>query len=79
MSPEARRYRGCSTLERVIGRLKEGFGERHVRVHGHGKVMCHLIFDILALTVEQVMRLTPARDPAFGARYFPLQKVSGVG
>ena len=56
-SPEARRYRERTTVERVNGRLKEEFGGRHVRVRGPGKVMCHLMFGILALTVEQLMRL----------------------
>ena len=58
LSPEARRYRERSTVERVNGRLKEEFGGRQVRVRGPGKVMCHLMFGILALTVEQLMRLT---------------------
>ncbi len=57
VSPEARRYRERSTVERVNGRLKDDFGERHVRVRDHGKVFCHLMFGILALTVEQLMRL----------------------
>ena len=57
LSPEARRYRERSTVERVNGRLKDEFGGRHVRVRGPGKVMCHLMFGILALTVEQLMRL----------------------
>ena len=57
-SPEARRYRERTNVERVNGRLKEEFGGRHVRVRGPGKVMCHLMFGILALTVEQLMRLT---------------------
>ena len=58
LSPEARRYRERTNVERVNGRLKEEFGGRHVRVRGPGKVMCHLMFGILALTVEQLMRLT---------------------
>ena len=58
LSPEARRNRERSTVERVNGRLKEEFGGRHVRVRGPDKVMCHLMFGILALTVEQLMRLT---------------------
>ena len=58
VSPEARRYRERSTVERVNGRLKDEFGGRHVRVRGPGKVWCHLMFGILALTVEQLMRLT---------------------
>ena len=56
VSPQARRYRERSTVERVNGRLKDDFGGRHVRVRGHGKVYCHLMFGILALTVEQLMR-----------------------
>ena len=58
VSPEARRYRERTTVERVNGRLKEEFDGRHVRVRSPGKVMCHLMFGILALTVEQLMRLT---------------------
>jgi hypothetical protein len=33
------------------------FGARHVRVRGHAKVFCHLMFGILALTINQLMRL----------------------
>ena len=58
VSAQARRFRERSTVERVNGRLKEEFGGRHVRVGGPDKVMCHLMFGILALTVEQLMRLT---------------------
>ena len=56
--PEVRRYRERSTVERVNGRLKDEFGGRYLRVRGPGKVWCHLMFGILALTVEQLMRLT---------------------
>ena len=58
VSPEARRTRERSTVERVNGRLKDEFGGRYLRVRGPGKVLCHLMFGILALTVEQLMRLT---------------------
>jgi len=54
--PEAMRYNERSTVERVNGRLKDEFGGRMVRVRGHAKVMCHLMFGILALTVDQLMR-----------------------
>ena len=57
VSPEARRTRERSTVERVNGRLKDEFGGRHLRVRGPGKVWCHLMFGILALTVEQLMRM----------------------
>ena len=29
---------------------------RSVRVRGHAKVLCHLMFGIVALTVDQLMR-----------------------
>ena len=50
-------YRERSTVERVNGRLKDDFGGRQVRVRGHAKVLCHLMFGILALTVAQLVRL----------------------
>ena len=51
------RYRERSTVERVYGRLKDEFGARQVRVRGHSKVLCHLMFGVLALTVDQLLRL----------------------
>lgn len=54
---EAVRYNERSTVERVNGRLKDEFGGRYVRVRGHAKVMCHLMFGILALTADQLMRM----------------------
>jgi len=50
------RYNERSTVERVNGRIKDEFGGRTVRVRGHAKVMCHLMFGIVALTVDQLMR-----------------------
>ena len=50
------RYNERSTAERVNGRLKDEFGGRMVRVKGHAKVMTHLMFGIIALTVDQLMR-----------------------
>ncbi len=54
-SSETIRYRERGTVERVNGRLKDEFGGRVVRVRGHAKVMCHLMFGILALTVNQML------------------------
>ena len=51
------RYQQRTSVERVNARLKDEFGGRFVRVRGHIKVMCHLMFGILALTVDQLMRL----------------------
>ena len=51
------RYNERSAAERVNGRLKDDFGGRNVRVRGHAKVACHLMFGILALTCDQLLRL----------------------
>jgi hypothetical protein len=51
------RCRERTTAERANARLKDEFRGRFVRVRGHAKVMCHLMFGILALTVDQLMRL----------------------
>ena len=59
MFADQRRYNERSTVERVYGRLKDEFGGRQVRVRGYAKVLCHLMFGILALTVSQLMRLLP--------------------
>lgn len=50
------RYRERTTAERVNGRLKDEFGGRTVQVRGAAKVMCHLMFGLLALTCDQLMR-----------------------
>ena len=57
VKPESVRYRIRSGVERTNARLKDEFGARHVRVRGHAKVFCHLMFGVLALTVDQLMRL----------------------
>jgi hypothetical protein len=56
---EADRFRERTTVERVNARLKDEFGGRQVRVRGVMKVMAHLMFGILALTVDQILRLSP--------------------
>ncbi|MCP3867802.1 MAG: transposase [Gammaproteobacteria bacterium] len=53
---EMQRYNERSTVERVNGRLKDEFGGRRVRVRGHAKVTCHLMFGILALTADQLLK-----------------------
>ena len=57
VSAKQRRYRQRLTVERVSGRLKDEFGARQVRVRGQAKVLCHLMFGIVALTVDQLLRL----------------------
>ena len=51
------RKRERSQAERTNSRLKDNFGGRHIRVRGHDKVKSHLMFGILALTADQLLRL----------------------
>ena len=44
-------------VERVNARLKDEFGGSQIRVRGAAKVMAHLMFGMLALTVDQWMRM----------------------
>jgi hypothetical protein len=54
---EAQRYKERSQAERTNARLKDDYGGRHIRVRGHAKVMSHLMFGLLALTADQLLRL----------------------
>ncbi len=55
--PEDVRYNERRTVERVNGRLKDDFGATMVRCKGHAKVMTHLMFGVIALTVSKLMML----------------------
>jgi hypothetical protein len=54
---EQDRYKERTMVERVNSRLKDEFGGRNVRVRGAAKVMAHLMFGVLALTADQLMKL----------------------
>ena len=54
---EEERYKERTMVERVNARLKDEFGGRTVRVRGAAKVMAHLMFGVLALTVDQILKL----------------------
>jgi len=41
----------------MVPRMGSTSGGRFVRVRGHDKVLCHLMFGVLALTVDQILRL----------------------
>lgn len=56
-APEKLRYNERTTAERGNARLKDEFGGRMVRVRGHVKVMCHLMFGVLALAADQILKL----------------------
>jgi DDE family transposase/transposase-like protein DUF772 len=53
-------FRHRTVVERVNARLKDEFGARSVRVRGAVKVMAHLMFGVVALTVDQILRQTAA-------------------
>jgi Transposase DDE domain/Transposase domain (DUF772) len=54
---EAIRYHERTAAERSNARLKDEFGANHLRVKGGVKVMSHLMFGILVLSADQLMRL----------------------
>jgi hypothetical protein len=54
---ERDRFKERTMSERVNARLKDEFGAKHLRVRGAAKVMAHLMFGVLALTVDQWLRL----------------------
>lgn len=59
MAPhEADRYNERTASERCNSRLKEDFGGRSVMVRGPHKVMTHLMFGILALFADQLLKVT---------------------
>jgi hypothetical protein len=59
MAPhEAKRYNERTASERCNSRLKEEFGGRNVMVRGPKKVMMHLMFGMLALFADQLLKVT---------------------
>ena len=55
---EKARYAERTMVERVFSRLKDQFGARSIRLRGSQKIMAHLMFGLLALTVDQLLKLT---------------------
>lgn len=55
--PETLRYNARSTAERTNSRLKDEFGACKIRVRGHIKVACHLLFGVLTLAADQLILL----------------------
>ena len=52
-----KRYNERTSVERINSNLKDNYGDRNVRVKGHWKVLCHLMFGILAITVKQLFNM----------------------
>jgi len=58
MAPhEAIRYNERTASERFNSRLKEEFGGKNVRVRGYEKVKLHLMFGVIALFADQLIKL----------------------
>jgi len=58
MAPhEAERYKERSSAERCNSRLKDDFGARDVMVKGPSKVNMHLMFGVITLFADQLIRL----------------------
>lgn len=55
--PQKIRFKSRTAAERVNARLKDEFGGCNIRVRGATKVMCHLMFGLLVLTVDQIHRM----------------------
>lgn len=59
MTPaEAVRYNERSAAERFNSRLKSEFGGETVMVRGYEKVKLHLMFGVIALFADQLLKLT---------------------
>jgi len=59
--PDDAIYSFRTMVERVNARLKDEFGARFLRVRGAIKVKCHLMFGILALAADQILRVASFR------------------
>ena len=58
MEPDrARHYKARSGAERSNSDLKDNHGGRSLRVRGAAKVMTHLMFGILVMSAEALIRL----------------------
>ena len=63
--PDDALYNFRTMAERINARLKDEFGGRFLRVRGAVKARCHLMFGLLALTVDQILRIArPEPAPA---------------
>jgi hypothetical protein len=56
-SAEKVRYKARTTAERGNSRIKDEYCARKVRVRGQTKVTCHLMFGVLVLTADQLIKL----------------------
>ena len=60
-------YHERTAVERANGAIKDDYGGRHLRVRGHLKVFCHLMFGVAAFTASCLLNLfepQPHPNPA---------------
>jgi hypothetical protein len=50
-------YNERSAAERANARIKDAFGGRHLRVRGHLKAFCHLMFGVAVFAADSILRL----------------------
>ncbi len=55
---QKQRFKKRTIVEQLNGRLKDEFGGRIIYFKGAAKIMAHLMFGVVALTVDQLLRLT---------------------
>ena len=55
--PHMARYKKRTTIERAFSRLRDEFGADFVRVRGVVKVASHLMFGILVLAADQLLKI----------------------
>jgi len=53
---QKQRFKKRTIVEQLNGRLKDEFGGRSIYVKGAAKIMAHLMFGVVALTVDQLLR-----------------------
>lgn len=51
------RYNQRSSAERIMSNLKDNYGGNTIRVKGYKKVMAHLMFGIIVMTADQLLRM----------------------
>lgn len=54
---QAARYTIRTTSERGFSELKDNYGLENIRVKGHWKVFCHVMFSVLALTCKTLFNM----------------------
>ncbi len=55
---DKQRFKKRTIVEQLNARLKDEFGGRMIYVRGGAKVMAHLMFGVVAITVDQLLRLS---------------------